>query len=174
MLDRLKEYIFRYCLSKQPKREVKWEQWNNVRNILVLYESDWTERNVVIKQLRDSMLLEDKDVTIWGFVDKRDITSLILPQSRILGARDLTLYGAPKQEVIEELQKRYYDLLIDLTQHPSLPLKYLSLYTRASLKIGLQLGEGIHDFMVSMPAEEDPKHLFEQMKYYLSTIRSQS
>ena len=172
MFDRLKQYLFHYRLRHLPARQAKWIEWEQVRNILVLYESDYTEQNTVIKHLRDSILAEDKDATLWGYVDKKEITSLILPQSRILGAKNITWSGMPDKSIIEDLNNRYYDLLIDLSQHPLLPLQYLAMYARADCKVGMKLTDGIHDFMVDMPAEDTPEHLYQQLRHFLSTIRS--
>lgn len=171
MFEKLKQYVFDYRLKHTPKESAQWLEWDNVRNILVLYESDYIERNEVIKAIRDKLLLEEKDVTIWGYVAKKELTSLILPQSRILGLKDFNWLDAPKEEIVGDLQKRTYDLLLDLTQHPCLPLRYLGLYAHAYMKVGMHIGEGVHDFMVSMPAEETPEHLFAEIKHFLMTIK---
>jgi hypothetical protein len=118
------------------------------------------------------------DVTMWGYAPKKEISTLILPQSRILGTTDFNLFGKLKQESITDLQAEQYDLLIDLTTHPCLSLRYIALYTQATFKVGLNLGEGIHDMLISPPdldtehAEPEATWLYNLIIQYLSTIRS--
>ena len=102
-------------------------------------------------------------------------------QSRILGLNDYNLLGKPREDVINDLQSEHYDLLIDLTTRPLLPLRYLVLFADADFKVGMNLGEGIHDMLISLPdfspeqgdaAEIEASWLFNQIMEYLTTIRS--
>jgi len=121
------------------------------------------------------------DVTMWGYVKKKEITTLILPQSRILGMADYNFFGKPHSYVISDLQAEHYDLLIDLTPHPILALRYLAMYAIADFKVGLNLGEGLHDMLISLPdfnpeqgeeAEIEASWLYHQIMSYLTTIKS--
>ena len=168
----IKERIFEYRLRKQPARQAVFPKYENVRSVLVLYESDLSEKNADVKAIRDELLLQDKDVVLWGFCDKKEIVSLILPQSRIMGRRDLNLLGAPKEEVVKDLQKRQYDLLIDLTQKPCLPLRYISLYARADFRAGLNMEGARNDMLIQMKPQETPRFLFEQIEKYLKMIQA--
>ena len=96
------------------------------------------------------------------------------------------LFGARQVGKSTLLQERfpdavYYDLLIDLTTHPMLPLRYLAMYADADFKVGLNLGEGIHDMLLSLPdltpeqGEElsvEATWLYDQIMKYLTTIKS--
>lgn len=168
----IKERIFNYFLRKQPARQAIFPRFDDVRSVLVLYESDLSEKNTVVKALRDELILENKDVVLWGYCDKKEITSLILPQSRILGRTDINLLGAPKRDVIEDLKKRPYDLLIDLTQKPCLPLRYIAMYARADFKAGLINNSGLYDFLIDTPPQETPEYLFQQIVKYLKMINA--
>lgn len=168
---KLKEKIFNYKQRRLPAREVIFPDFANVRSVLVLFESEWQERNAFVYAIAQKLIDEDKDVVSWGYCDKKETQSPILPHLRVLGRRDFNLFGAPKEEVLHDLQKRHYDLLIDLTQHPSLSLRYLALYARADFKAGLNLGTGIHDLLISTPPQETPDFLFEQIVKYLKMIK---
>ena len=168
----IKEKIFEYYSRKQPKPHAIFPKYEDVRSVLVLYESDYTEKNVVIKAIRDELLAQDKDVVLWGYCDKKEISSLILPQSRIMGRRDLNILGVPKKEVVSDLQKRAYDLLIDLTQQPCLPLRYIALYARAEFRAGLNMEGAKHDLLISTSPQDTPKFLFDQIVKYLKMIQT--
>ena len=175
---KLKNKIFDYVRGKQPERSARFPHLDQPLKIIILYESDVLERNDNIKTIRQEMLRRQMDVTMWGYVEKKEITTIILPQSRILGLNDYNLLGKPRDYVLTDLQAEHYDLLIDLTTRPLLPLRYLALYTRADFKAGLNLGEGIHDMLLSLPdldteqAKPEASWLFDQIMRYLTTIKS--
>jgi hypothetical protein len=174
----LKQYIFEYLRKRQPAREPRFPHLDQPLKIMIIYESDLLERNDAIKTIRQDLLRRQMDVTMWGYVEKKDIQTLILPQSRILGLGDYNLFGKPRDYVLTDLQAEHYDLMIDLTTRPILSLRYLAMYTNADFKVGLNLGEGIHDMLLSLPdldteqAKPEASWLFDQILRYLTTIKS--
>ena len=178
---KLKQYIFEYLRKRMPEREVRFPHFDEPLRIMLIYESDLLERNDAIKTIRQDLLRRQMDVTMWGYVEKKEVTTLILPQSRILGVEDYNFLGKPRDFVLTDLQTEHYDLLIDLTTRPQLPLRYLAMYTDADFKVGLNLGEGIHDMLISLPdlspeqgeeASIEASWLYHQMMQYLTTIKS--
>lgn len=174
----IRQYIFDYLRKKQPERESRFPHLNQPLKILIIYESDVLERNDAIKTIRQDLLRRQMDVTMWGYVEKKEIQTLILPQSRILGLADYNLLGKPRDYVLTDLLAEHYDLLIDLTTRPMLPLRYLAMYADADFKVGLNLGEGIHDMLLSLPdldteqAKPEASWLFDQIMRFLTTIQS--
>ena len=168
----IRERIFEYRLRKEASRQAVFPKYENVRSVLLLYESEMSEKNTTVKSIRDYLLAQDKDVVLWGFCDKKEILSLVLPQSRIMGRRDLNLLGSPKEEVVKDLQKRHYDLLIDLTQRPCLPLRYISLYARTEFRAGLNMAGARNDLLINTAPQETPQFLFEQIEKYLKMIQT--
>lgn len=178
---KLKQKIFDYLAKHQPARDPRFPHFDKRLNVLIIYESDVLERNDAMKTIRQDLLRRQMDVTMWGYVAKKEIQSLVLPQSRILGLADYNWLGKPHDYVIKDLQAKRYDLLIDLTTRPLLPLRYLAMYAQADFKAGLNLGEGLHDMLISLPdfnpeqgeaAALEASWLFDQMMRYLTTIRS--
>lgn len=180
-MNKIKQYIFEYLRKRMPEREVRFPHFDQPLKLMIIYESDVLERNDAIKAIRQDLLRRQMDVTMWGYVEKKEITTLILPQSRILGVDDYNFFGKPRDYVLTDLQTEHYDLLIDLTTHPLLPLRYLALYTNAYFKVGLNLGEGIHDMLLSLPdlspeqGEEvsvEATWLYQEIMKYITTIKS--
>ena len=178
---KLKQYIFEYLRKKQEPRDPRFPHLDQPLKTMLIYESDYLERNDAIKTIRQDLLRRQMDVTMWGYVEKKEITTLILPQSRILGPNDYNWLGKPRKDVLNDLQAERYDILIDLTTRPLLPLRYLAMYTNADFKAGLNLGEGLHDMLLSLPdlapdQEEDvaieASWLYQQIMSYLTTIKS--
>lgn len=177
----LKQRIFDYLAKRQPVHEPRFPHMEHPLKLLIIYESDYLERNDAIKSIRQNLLRQQMDVTMWGYAAKKEISTLILPQSRILGLGDYNLLGKPRDYVLTDLQAEHYDLLIDLTTQPCLPLRYLALYADADFKVGLNLGEGIHDMLLSLPdftpeqgdeAGIEATWLYDQIMRYLTSIRS--
>ena len=177
----LKQKIFDYLRKKQGAREVRFPHLDKPLKVMIIYESDVLERNDSIKTIRQDLLRRQMDVTMWGFVEKKEISTLILPQSRILGVTDYNWLGKPKDYVLTDLRAEHYDLLIDLTTRPLLPLRYLAMFTEADFKVGLNLGEGLHDMLLSLPdftpeqgeeAEIEATWLYDQIMRYITSIRS--
>ena len=126
-MNKLKQYIFDYLRTRQAEHEPRFPHLDQPLKVFILYESDVLERNDSIKTIRQDLLRRHMDVTMWGYVEKKEITTLILPQSRILGLDDYNWFGKPKDLVLTDLQTEHYDLLIDLTTRPLLPLRYLAM-----------------------------------------------
>ena len=175
---KLKEKIFNYLRCKEEPRNPRFPHLDQPLKMLIIYESDLLERNDSIKTIRQDLLRRQMDVTMWGYVEKKEIQTLILPQSRILGQNDYNLFGKPKEHVLTDLQAEQYDLLIDLTNRPMLPLRYIALYAKADFKVGLNLGEGVHDMLISLPdldteqAKPEATWLYDQIMRYLTSIKS--
>ena len=178
---KLRQYIFDYLRKRMPERNPRFPHLDQPLKILMIYESDVLERNDSIKSIRQDLLRRQMDVSMWGYVAKKEITTLVLPQSRILGLADYNFLGKPRDYVLKDLQAEHYDLMIDLTLHPLLPLRYLAMYANADFKVGLNLGEGIHDMLLSLPdftpeqseeASPEASWLYNQIMNYLTTIKS--
>ena len=178
---KIKQRIFEYLLKKQGPRDPHFPHMDQPLKVMVIYESDVLERNDAIKSIRQDLLRRQMDVSMWGYVEKKEITTLILPQSRVLGLNDYNWMGKPRDYVINDLQTEHYDLLIDLTTRPLLALRYIAMYTDADFKVGLNLGEGIHDMLISLPdftpeqgeeAAIEASWLYHQIMSYITTIKS--
>ena len=148
---KLKQYIFDYLRKRMPERECRFPHMDKPLKVMLIYESDVLERNDAIKTIRQDLLRRQMDVTMWGYAEKKEIQTLILPQSRILGMNDYNFFGKPRDYVMTDLQAEHYDLLIDLTTRALIPLRYIAMYTEADFKVGMNLGEGLHDMLISVP-----------------------
>ena len=163
---------FEHQRKKQPPRTAAFPVAGSWHSVLLLYESDIREKNTSVNEIIRRLMDEDRDVTAWGFLDVKNPHSAVLPQSRVMGLHDLNLLHDLKKPVREELQQKHYDLLIDLTEHPCLPLHYAAMYADAAFKTGRHIINGVHDLMVDMPAADNPVPLYEQILHFLTTIRS--
>ncbi len=172
ILDQIRQRLFLSKLRKQPARDVRFPQWQKVRTVLLIYDSDLMEKNSDIREIMRRLMMDDKQVFLLGYVERKDVQSPILPQSRMLGSRDRNCLYQLHKNIVEAIAENEYDLIIDLTQIPCLPLQYAALFAKARFKAGKHIVEGLHDFDIDMPVQESHTPLFDQIVHYLQTIES--
>ena len=146
-MNELREKIFAWILKRQPARKVVMPQWKDVRRVAVLYPNNNIQH--IIKLIEKS----DKEVVLFTLPDKKKISCLT---------------KRPNSEVLEQIMARHFDLLIDLTQQPSLTMQYMATYIRADFKVGRFIREGIHDLTIDTPPQAAPDYLLEQILKYIN------
>lgn len=173
-LERLRERAFRHAQKKNGPHQAFFPNYKNIRKVFILFESDLLERNSQVKQLVKELQADGKTVTAWGFVDKKQITSAILRDYRVLGTQDINFLGKPKEHELKDLGMEHFDLLINLDVNRIMPIRYLSLYANADFRVGMVTDEPYeNDFMVAVPEEErNLVYLFDQLMLYLRKINA--
>ncbi|MBR1426136.1 MAG: hypothetical protein IJ581_01650 [Paludibacteraceae bacterium] len=171
-MKRLYEMIYRWYAKRHVPVSGFFPGWEDTKDILILYESDILEKNPEINAIIASLRRSGRNVTAWGYVEKKEVHAAILPMSRILGIEDITWYQRPRDYVINDLLKQDYDLLLDLTVTHPLPMRYLSLLAKAGLRAGM--ADTASDLRIMLPADGGAKQLFEQIQLYLPNIKTSS
>lgn len=147
LMDNLREKVFAWILKRQSSRKVVMPQWDSVRSVAILYPDHNIQH--IVKQIES----QDKEVVVFTHPEKKDICWMSC---------------RPKEEVRNLLMAREYDVLIDLSQQPSLTLQYMAMYIRADFKVGRHMREGIHDLTIDTPPQVSPDYLYEQILRYLN------
>ena len=145
-MNKLRETIFAWILKRQATRRVVMIKWDTVRTVAVVYPNDNIQH--IIKQIEK----DEKEVVVFTLPDKKQIDWIT---------------ERPKKEIREILTARQFDLLIDLTQHPSLTMQYMAMDIQADFKVGRFIREGIHDLTIDTAPQEAPDYLFEQIVKYI-------
>ena len=185
MLEKLILFLFNRRLNKHLKideREKRSVNYANARTVMLLFESDYLEKNPEIRQLIQSMNADGKRVMAWGYVRKKEISTAILPDYRILHQKDADFTGMPATSYMRELEDAEFDLLIDLSVSEIKPLQYLALYAKAACKVGTHNYPGMYDvvFDVSQIKEENLSneiettsvHIYNHLIFYLKSIQT--
>jgi len=149
---------------------------------MVIFESDYMERNAEIKSLILSMVADGKRVMAWGYVVKKEITTAILPDFRIIHQKDTDILKRPLQSFLRELEDIEFDLLLDLTVSETKPLQYLALYANASCKVAVHNIPAMYDLIVDISRlqqsnreneiETNAIQVYENIIFYLKSIQS--
>lgn len=87
--------------------------------------------------------------------------------------KDLNFFGMPSSSIIKKLNDFKPDILIDLTSRVSYPMEYLFLACECDFKTGIKKKDHEHyDFSISVTESTDIDYLFNQIIFYLQTIRT--
>ena len=148
-MNKLREKIFAWILKRQATRRVVMPQWDTLRTVAVLYPNNNIQH--IIKQIEK----DEKEVVVFTLPDKKQIDWIT---------------ERPKKEIREILTARQFDLLIDLTQQPSLTMQYMAMDIQADFKVGRFIREGIHDLTIDTAPQEAPDYLFEQIVKYIKVF----
>lgn len=186
MLKKISYYIFQkrfqnYLLT--TVRNPAFINYCEAKSILLLFESNYTEKNTKTKQIIENMIVDGKNVTAIGYVNKSRSISAIYPEYRVLSNKDIGCFKQPKQAFLEPLLNDEYDLLIDITTQRLLPLEYIALYANAKCKAGMRKNKlKLYDFSVDLKSYlsgneillEDLAYtfLYDQIIFYLKNIQS--
>ena len=173
-LERLRESAFRRAQRKAAPHQAVFPSYANIKKVFLIFESDMLERNSQVKQLVRELQADGKNVTAWGFVDKKDVVSAILRDYRVLGTQDVNFLGKPKEHELKDLELEHFDLLISLNVNNIMPLRYLNLYANADFRVGMVTQEPYEsDFMVAVPDDQrNLVYLFDQIMIYLRKINA--
>ncbi len=184
------EKIIRYIFGRHAKRHVnhtdceqKFVNYRDAKSILLLFESDFVEKNIEIRNIIKTMNADGKKVMAWGFLNKKQVNTAILPDFRILNNQNIDLLHKPKDSFIQELEEQKFDLLIDLSVNEIVPLQYIALYSNATLKAGLRKNKApIYDFMIeigknqyentTIENEINASYIYNQIIFYLKSIQT--
>jgi hypothetical protein len=189
MFEKINNFIFRFRARKYlstTERERRFVSYAKAKTVLILFESDYSEKNQPIRRMILSLQQDGKKVSAWGFIDKKEITTSILPDFRVLHHQQTDFFHKPVISYINELSELEFDLLIDLSLKPILPLQYLAMYANAYCKAGIRQNDlPIYDFMLDLESKKsipedletnetiiDENYLFEQIIFYLKSIQT--
>jgi len=192
MFNKLIDFLFRIRAKKylsQTVRERRFVSYEKAKTVLILFESEFTEKNPNIRRMIHALQQDGKKVSAWGFIDKKEVMTSILPDFRILHHKQTDFFKKPLISYINELENQEFDLLIDLSIHPILPLQYIAMYAKAACKLGIHKNDlGIYDFVLDIEnqfagaetAENseliensvDEIYLYNYMIFYLKSIQT--
>jgi hypothetical protein len=189
MFKTLNDFLFRIRAKKflaETPRERRFVSYAKAKSVLILFESDFMEKNPHIRKMISQLQQDGKKVSAWGFIDKKDVATSILPDFRILHHKQTDYFQKPLISYINELEDLEYDLLIDLTLKRVLPLEYISVYAKAFCKVGVSKNNlPIYDFVIDLENQTtesdsselieniiDENYLFDQIIFYLKSIQT--
>ncbi len=185
-MKELNNYLFNKRAQKYLNttvRERKFINYSQAKTVLLLFESDFYEKNPVILKIIADLQQDGKKVCSWGYIDKKEASTSIMPDFRILNHKQTDFFKRPQESYINELENYEYDLLIDLSIEPHISLQYMALYANVACKTGIRKNDlPIYDFMIDVKNVETPEdtnespvdqlYVYNQIIFYLKSIQS--
>lgn len=186
MSNKLSQYIFQVRVNKFQKssvRDTSFVNYTQAKTILLIFESNYSEKNSETKRIIESLIADGKKVVAIGYVNKKNCISATYPEYKVLCNKDLVLFQKPNQQILQDLLFYEYDLLIDITTKSLLPLEYIVFFARAKCKAGMQKNNlNLYDFVLDIQHHlienelqiDDLKfsYLYDQILFYLKNIQS--
>lgn len=189
MFKKINNYLFRNRAQKflnETPRERRFVSYDKAKTVLILFESDFSEKNLLIRKIISSLQLDGKKVSAWGYINKKEVITSILPDFRILHHKQTDFFQKPLISYINELDDHEFDLLIDLSLKPIIPLEYIAMYANAFCKTGVRKTDlPIFDFVIDLEgirtltqntelSEDviDETYVFDQIIFYLKSIQT--
>ena len=168
MLKRIRKYFFEREMRKCVRKSV-FRSWNDIHSILLLFESDYQEKNNNVRTFIKALQAEDKRVVGCCYVDKKVAETATLDNYIVLDRSKMNWLRKPDNVAIGEKLKEKFDVIIDLTENDVLPLKYVLMWTNSDFRCGKNRGEAgntLYDFVMEMPEHPiDPKTNTPQIDY---------
>ncbi len=182
MLQDMKKWNFRRRQRKHKREEKAFVSYQEAKHILLLFQSRGHDNDQVIFKIADQLKKDGKTVSAIGYANKKKYGTYHTDNILTFSGKETGLLGLPKQTIIDSLQSKSYDLLLNFSCTSILPLEYLQLYSNASCMVGARISYLQEpDLMIQMPqhsqkeyffTKEETHYLFEQMRFYLKSIRS--
>jgi len=186
MIKKINEMLFHFIAKKHlasHARERRFVNYTKAKSVFLLFESDYLEKNKDVRQIINSLQQDGKKVVAWGYVDKKHVSTSLMPDFSILNHEQVNIFNIPKHSFVRELEEQEFDLMIDLTPKEIIPLQYLSLYTKAHCKVGIRKNDlQMYDFLLDVDnvrsqldeADEpmNQSYLYNQIIFYLKNIQT--
>lgn len=158
-------------LARKTNRVKKFKSMNEIDRVIIFCNS--SEQQEVLPCV--SRLAEmGKKVWIcsYGTMPEAKIGEGIF-LLEIIPKKDLDLRGIPSASIVKKLNDFAPDILIDLTSRISYPMQYLFLCLTCDFKVGItKKDRKQYDFSISVTESTDLCYLFNQIIFYLQTIRT--
>lgn len=186
MLQKIKNKIFLKCCKNEADLQSgakSFVNYQKAKNILILFESDVDEVNQDIKNIIKGLKNDGKSVQAFGVVDKKISESPELNDFQILNLKSFEWNGKPNSDLIQLIQSKNYDWVLDLSVLPNIKIQYLLLFSKAKFKSGLKKDFSAPlDFLIDFSNIEttlegehstpDINYLYNQIIFYLKKIQT--
>lgn len=166
MLKRIREYFLKREVRRCVRKSV-FRSWDDIRSVLLLFESDYQEKNDHARAFIKILQTEGKRVVACCYVDKKTAETATLDNYIVLDRSNVNWLRKP--QTVTERMKEKFDVVIDLTEKDVLPLQYVLTWANSEFRCGRSRGEKgneAYDFVIEMPEHPiDPKTNAPRMDY---------
>jgi hypothetical protein len=140
----------------------------------LLDEDTYKKVEEFIKSLNEKNI----KVKVACYTDQKIVPHYFIPKllQDIITSKDVNWYYQPVKPFVKDFLEEEFDILIDLSLNEQIPLQYLSVSSKAGLKIGRfdEKNQEYYDLMIDMPADAPIEYFISQVVHYLNKINTES
>ncbi len=139
----------------------------NAKNVLVLYRNEISEKTSAVLAIEKMLEKYNLNLVVFGFANKK-LKKDENPQMGFYYRNNLNWKGIPEREIVKNLTRTDYDVIIDLDQEKESPNIFILLSATAGLKVGI-CSKPDYDLVVEK-ANFNENTLVEEMEKFLIMI----
>lgn len=184
MINGLKKKLAYFFLSKANSTHEQRPMLNvhDAKSVLVVYayrnEIEFAEAQKVVKLFQSETGAKLVDFVIYADVSKKKVENdeITVPKNALLLTKnDVNFYYRPKVEVTNTVVGEQYDLVVDISTQPCLPLSFLASRVKAVTKVGRKHDiPDIFDFTLDMKSSDSVTEFTKQVLNYMSIINKKT
>jgi len=171
-----KEKIADWLLRKKQQkinREKTVHNFDTASRVGVIFSLEEEDAFDRTNQFLNFLAGQKIKVYALGYIPFKEIPPKVAPNSKInlFTRKDLNWYYMPIHSIVQQFIEQDFDILIDLSSHRLLPLKFVNNLSRAKFKVGKESNNGrAYDLMIRIGEEQNLQYLIDQIKYYVTRI----
>lgn len=182
VIEQIKENFAKRKLNKltaiKSNRTIKTSNFQQAENVGIIYqtkdENDYKKVIKLINYLKGEFGIRNVKAIVYYPV-KEDPQFLLSKVSlSFFTKKDINFSLQPNSIEVTNFIKEPFDILIDLTANNITPLKYITLQSKAHLKIGRykEENEPYYDVMISEKVDNDFEEFVNHIVQYLSLLKN--
>jgi hypothetical protein len=178
MINRIRNFFGELVLKskaiKAQGRQRRASNFSEIREIAIVYDA--TDRNAYQSILNYVRLLKEerKKVVSFGYINSKDKTQFLEPKltDHYFTRYDINAINLPKTIAIKEFIHYEFDVLIDLSIAPQLPIQYIFALSQARFKVSANLPyqQLYADLTIDTSKQHTVEYLIIQLKHYLNLV----
>jgi len=179
MLTSFRNRIGNFLLKRESAavvRNLKMVNLSHAKSIGIVYPlfdvPDYNQVMEFVTQLQHDHI----EVKALGFVQHKKLINRFLPKLSydFFSSNNINWFSKPVNDRVQDFISREFDLLIDLTMHEHLPVKYVVGLSKARCKVGRFSHENAryYDLMIKIQPMTALREFILQIKHYLTIIHT--
>lgn len=178
----MRKWNFKRRARQQERKRKEFVSYPMIKHAVLVFESVDEKQDQVYHDIIRQLKTDGINVKAFAYMEKSKNTIYHHDDITILEKKQIGCMCVPEEKIIQQLRNTACDVLFDFTVRTVLPLQYVVLYVDAKCRVGVKCDKLLKpDFMIESTEKkckgfssnkEDLKFLFNQMLFYLKTIRT--
>ncbi len=172
--------IGKYFLSKDAEKARRNKRFINLKDassLAIIYFLTNDDDYLAVSKFVESLKKRKLRIKAMGYVRDKHLTQKYLPKLTydFFYDRDINWYGRPGGNYVKDFLEKPFDVLIDLSDGNSLPIKYIIAKSNAHFKVGRYKNENqvFFDLMIKHDDTNNLQSFIAEIEHYLTIINNQ-